>query len=128
VRSRPRGRLQGLWALFLSLARFEGGRDFGMEGSQVFRRPDGEPAEDFQQRVDVGAGSVEGGHGHVGAGVGSASILRGGIDGHDPLGGKLAAKDLAIIGAPEAGGFLLLGFGDRGAGGEDGFEARDGLG
>ena len=73
----------------------------------------------------MGAGSVEGGHGHVGTGVGPAGVLRRGIDGHDPFGGIAAAEDFAVVRAPEAGSFFLLGIGNRGAGGEDGFEEGD---
>jgi len=42
-------------------AGFKGGGDFGVEGGEVFGGADGEAAKDFEERVDVGAGSVEGG-------------------------------------------------------------------
>ena len=129
MRSRPRGRLQCFCGgLFPSLFRFEGGGDFCVEGGEVFGGADGEAAEDFQQRIDVGAGDVEGGHSQFGAGIGASGIELAGIDGHDPVGGKFVAEDFAVVRAPDAGGLLVFLLRDGRARGEDSFEERDGLG
>ena len=101
--------------------------DSRVKANEIFGGADGETSENFEQWVDVGAADVEGGDSHVGAWIPSG-VLRGGVDGHDPISRIAMAEDFAEVGAPPTSGGFEFRIGDRATSGENGLEAGDGFG